>query len=302
MTPTTSPTTANPKSPTLTEPPTDLSDLDGTIGALTKAPRPDPNPANPANPPMDLLERAGELDDEQLARLFEYVLRERRHRLGNRLAAGGAHRTDLVAELAWWQRVDTQMQIHMNDVACSVYAGRHPKHWLWREHKRFILDRAEPGWRVLDVGCGASAYLLWLAELGCSVTGWDINPDRVAQAQQIMAHPSLRFEVRDVMASPPDEPFDLAVCSHVIEHLDEPVAMLDSLRACAPRLIVAVPPDANRWQKVMFRELGLPWKDDEDHRREYSPALLGEQVERAGWIIDELVEGVDLKVLAHRSG
>ena len=92
--------------------------------------------------------------------------------------------------------------------------------------------------------------------------------------------------------------YDIVICSHVIEHIDEPVDLLRALRQWAPKLIVAVPPRDNRWQKVMFRDLGLPWKDDEDHRREYTPELLQEQLESAGWSVEEMHAGVDIKAVA----
>lgn len=220
---------------------------------------------------------------------------------GRRKAARGAPREALLEELRLAQALDSVVQRHLNLLAERIYDGRHPKHWLWRSHKQFFLDRLRPGDRVLDVGCGASAYLLWMAERGCRVTACDINPARIEQARSIMAHPNLSFEVRDVTDEPPREPYDVVICSHVIEHLDEPVGMLRALTHNAPRLLAAVPPEDNRWQKVMFRELGLPWKDDEDHRREYTPALLREQIEAAGWRVVELHAGVDIKAVAEKA-
>ncbi len=134
------------------------------------------------------------------------------------------------------------------------------------------------------------------------MTACDINPARIAQARGIMAHENLAFEVRDVTRRAPARPYDVVICSHVIEHLDDPVALLAALRQNAPRLLVAVPPEDSRWQKVMFRDLGLRWKDDEDHRREYTPALLREQVEAAGWRLTELHAGIDIKGAAERGG
>jgi len=261
---------------------------------MLKTALPDPHPANRKNPPLDLLSALASLDNEQLARLIEFTLQTRRHRLGL------AEKEELIEEIAWWQRVDTQMQIHLGELAVAVYDARHPKHWLWKSHKQFFLDRLEPGTRVLDVGCGASAYLLWMAELGCDVTACDIDAGRIEQARSIMSHERLRFEVRDATKWIPSEPFDTVICSHVIEHLEEPVQMLSALRACAPRLLVAVPPMDNRWQKVMFKDLALRWKDDEDHVREYTPLLLSEQIERAGWRLTEMIPGVDIKAVAIR--
>lgn len=208
-------------------------------------------------------------------------------------------RESIVRELAFTQKLDAHVQRHLNVLAELAYEGRHPKHWLWKSHKQFFLDRLRTGDRVLDVGCGASAYLLWMAEMGCRVTGCDINPARVEQAKGLMSHENLRFEVRDVTNSvrAGDDRFDVAICSHVIEHIDEPVPMLAALRNYAERLFVAVPPRDNRWQKVMFQDLGLQWKDDEDHRREYTPELLREQLDAGGWRVIELNAGVDIKAV-----
>ena len=230
--------------------------------------------------------------DAETHKAFQRQLHDRRRGLE------GADTAALVAELALYQDLDAALQYHMNLIAARVYEGRHPKHWLWRSHKQFVLDHVAPGERVLDVGCGASAYLLWMAEKGCIVTGCDINPERIEQARAIMQHANLTFEVRDVTRQLPAESFDTVICSHVIEHLDDPIPLLRALRDNGRRLIVCVPPADSRWQKVMFRDLGLRWKDDEDHRREYTPDLLRQQVEAAGWRIVEMHAGIDIKCVA----
>ena len=237
------------------------------------------------------------LSDADLAGALEFALEARR---GGPLIR--APRERVVREIALAQRLDGAVQRHLNVAAGKAYAGRHPKHWLWVSHKRWILDRVRPGERVLDIGCGSSAYLLWMAEMGCRVTGCDLDPERIALARRTMSHENLGFEVRDVTRDPPGESFDVVICSHVIEHLDEPVPLLRALGRCAPRLIGAVPPEDSRWQKVMYRDLGLRWKDDEDHRREYTPALLREQLVAGGWRVDELHDGIDIKCAATWAG
>lgn len=234
------------------------------------------------------------MSDVDIAREFGAWLADRRTSLAK------ADRKTLVAELAMYQELDRRLQAHMNVIAAQAYEGRHPKHWLWKSHKQFILERVRAGDRVLDVGCGASAYLLWMAEKGAEVTAIDNRPEPLELARSIMRHPNLRFEQRDAVRDAPAQPYDVVICSHVIEHIDEPVALLRALGAWAPRLIVAVPPEDSRWQKVMFRDLGLLWKDDEDHRREYTPALLREQIEQAGWRITEMHAGIDIKCVAEK--
>ncbi|GAB4554535.1 MAG: hypothetical protein Tsb0013_17180 [Phycisphaerales bacterium] len=236
------------------------------------------------------------LDPESFAKLAEGYLQRRRDEL-----LSCADRDAMVDELAWLQGVDFSVQVHLNQLAAAAYGGRHPKHWLWKSHKRWVLDRVNAGERVLDVGCGCSAYLLWMAQMGCRVVAIDIREEVLAIARAIMSHENLRFQRADIMEGPPASPwdgFDVVVCAHVIEHLDDPVAMLRAMRGVAPRLIVAVPPVDSRWQKVMYRDLGLRWKDDEDHRREYTPELLDEQLREAGWDVREMHAGIDIKALA----
>ena len=85
--------------------------------------------------------------------------------------------------LAFWFSLRDFTDRQINRACEAHYEGRHPKHFLWREHNRYLLDHVRPGDRVLDIGCGASAYPLWIAEKASEVLCVDVNPQRVAEAR-----------------------------------------------------------------------------------------------------------------------
>src|SRR5262245_14403746 len=48
----------------------------------------------------------------------------------------------------------------------------------------------QPGWRVLDAGCGGGSFLPWLADLvgpGGGLAALDLAPDNIARVQERLA-------------------------------------------------------------------------------------------------------------------
>jgi SAM-dependent methyltransferase len=113
-----------------------------------------------------------------------------------------------------------------------------------RKRVAFISDviaRTTPG-RVLDVGCGTGNQLTRpLAERFPTVkfVGLDSDRETIEFAREVNILPNLRFDV-DV-----DGMFDLIVASEVLEHVEDPVEFLRSLRSRlasdAAQIIVTVP-------------------------------------------------------------
>lgn len=81
--------------------------------------------------------------------------------------------------------------------------------------------------KVLDFGCGTGKYLELFAEMGCDVTGVDINPDYVARAKE-RGQPALT--VNDFLGATGLR-YDVVFLSHLIEHVDP-----DGLVGLIPRL------------------------------------------------------------------
>ncbi len=186
----------------------------------------------------------------------------------------------------------------INRYCADYYENRHPKHYLWREHSRYLFDSVNPGDRVLDIGCGASQYPQWLAEKVHSVTCVDNRAIRVDLARKHNQRENVFYERMDVTTELPAGRFDVAICSHVLEHLDDPVMFLQKLAEKVPRIVVKVPLDDSDWIKLVKKDLGMFWMDDTDHRREYSETLLREHLEAGGWRIEEMIRGYDLRVKA----
>ncbi len=99
-----------------------------------------------------------------------------------------------------------------------------------------------PGMRVLDVGCGIGRWSRLLAARGACVTGIDLSPTMIAEAERRTAASGLasrcRFMVQDSTALEVTGSFELILCVTVLQH------MLDSgeLRAALRRMKRHPPP------------------------------------------------------------
>lgn len=90
-----------------------------------------------------------------------------------------------------------------------------------------LLGREYRSARVLDVGCGYGKTLSLFKELGNDCYGCDISQKAVEYAKK---HFGLDHVVCGDASFYQEEPFDLVISSHVIEHLPDPVSHLDRLK------------------------------------------------------------------------
>lgn len=128
-----------------------------------------------------------------------------------------------------------------------------------RDHVRFVsralVECGEKG-PLLDVGCGGALLPRMLRERGFSAMGLDSSPEAAALAWNINGVPVVCGDLEHA-------PLRSGTCAavtmfHVLEHLYDPRAYLESARALLEphgRLIVQVP-NAGSWQ---FRLLGPRW-------------------------------------------
>ncbi len=135
----------------------------------------------------------------------------------------------------------------------AEYLDRVSSHPAVRAYKGVTFDLAladAPG-SVLDVGCGLGDDVRALAERagdGVRVVGVDVNPDFLAEARRRPGPPSGRVEfVEGAVDGPlpfPDGAFAAVRSDRVLQHLDEPGALIDEMcRVTSPggRLVMSEP-------------------------------------------------------------
>ena len=101
------------------------------------------------------------------------------------------------------------------------------------------LDVA-PDARVLDVGCGVGRWSSLLAARGAMVTGMDLSPTMIAEAQRRAAERGVadrcRFLVQDLAHLEAGERFDLVLGVTVLQHILDPAALRSAVRRMADHL------------------------------------------------------------------
>ena len=136
------------------------------------------------------------------------------------------------------------------------------------------------GGSVLEVGCGPGLMLAALHNRGWRVLGIERNEMVAETARRALG---IEIVATPVDGLPADARFDLIIMFHVLEHIGEPVALLQE---CAKRLatggrLITNAPNFSSWQS---RFAGPKWLhlDVPRHLVHFTPETLAATLERAG--------------------
>jgi SAM-dependent methyltransferase len=150
-----------------------------------------------------------------------------------------------------------------------------------------LLGRPGAGDTILDIGSGQGelALLLKQAFPGATVRGIEYSAEGVRRAQLAAqtAGLAVEFNQRDLLETATPDPAHrgsaaYAVCSEVLEHVDDPGLLLRNAAAyLAPgcRIVVTVPGGP---RSAFDRHIG--------HRQHFAPARLRRLLERAGFDVE----------------
>ena len=150
------------------------------------------------------------------------------------------------------------------------------------QRNAFLLDRIGPSDRVLDLGCGHGDITAAIAKVAARAVGIDHSGHNLAIARN--AHPGVEFvqaDARDYLNS--GEEFDVLIMSHILEHLDDPKAILGFAAQNVDRLYIEVPDfEASQLNPVrQIRGRRLIYSDN-DHLTEYDRTELASDVQASG--------------------
>lgn len=139
-----------------------------------------------------------------------------------------------------------------------------------------VLERhARPGSAVLELGCGGSLWLPYLAKIHeCQVSGIDFSAEGIKKAQAHLDQNGAagRLHQTDFLNPPADLAgrFDLVYSLGVVEHFDDPEAMLRSFAEFLKpggKLLTWIPNTAGWIMRLQ------QWADQEIYNRHYPLTL-----------------------------
>jgi SAM-dependent methyltransferase len=159
-----------------------------------------------------------------------------------------------------------------------------------------------PGALVLDFGCGAGRLTRMAAPLSGRVYGADRSEANVEAARRAGVPENVEYvcaDAREVLAV---REYDVVLAVHVIEHIDDVDALLQTMARQAKQIIIEVPNFEAEPLSSVRLALGTPFYFDADHVREYTPAILREQLARNGLRVVELeVRGATIVAVSGRN-
>ena len=129
-----------------------------------------------------------------------------------------------------------------------------------------------PPCRVLDVGCGLGSYGRSLLTDGYAWLGAEVDAADCAELARL-GLPHRHVDGRTLPFA--DASFDAAVCLEVLEHLDDPAAVLREIHRVAPRKLLVSVPNCELLG-YLWDHLATPWHMLEaDHKNFYTRHSLG---------------------------
>ena len=119
-----------------------------------------------------------------------------------------------------------------------------PEPWAWEWRRALLLAAAEPGERVLDLGCGAGRFVGALRDAGADPVGVEVAEAALERARRNVPGADLRLVEPDGSLPLEHGSVDLVWCSEVLEHVaDTGQVLLEVRRVLKPggRLLATVP-------------------------------------------------------------
>ena len=184
-------------------------------------------------------------------------------------------------------------QENYQDYVPATYEDIHPgTHFLINKIREVTQHYLLPHQRrVIDVGCGPGILLVDLQKNGFECLGIDFNPALVRAANEQFHVPARVARLEDIITL--GLRFDLALLSHVLEHVEDPVGLLKNIREILnPGGVLVIETPNRKWYSPSHSlEKGTLWWNyyPPHHLTFWSIAALDRVLRLSGYSVMECI-------------
>jgi len=184
----------------------------------------------------------------------------------NYVPISARHKARFFADLEW---IFSRFAL---ELSFSIYD--HSSHPL--RSNIFLLSKLGSVDSILDVGCGNGELAAQMYKSCSNITGIDISVSAIYSARA--RFPWINF-VHCKAEDLPLERYELVVFSHVLEHLDDPIALLKKAKNIATLIYIEVPDYDSTFLNQLRVDLGSDLiYSDNDHVSEFKREDISEML------------------------
>lgn len=153
-------------------------------------------------------------------------------------------------------------------------------------HFQFLRDRPVPRGRLLDVGCGTGVFLYEVSKYGYKVTGVDFNRKLINYGRNTFSLSDLYpMSFQEFIEHNPKAKFDVITCFEVLEHIDNPVEFVKSVKNLTRYIVLSVPNRAIPFKNLYQAKGDYPPK----HLTRWNVKVLKNFLNNNGLIVEKIM-------------
>ena len=154
----------------------------------------------------------------------------------------------------------------------------------------FLKIKLKKNKTVIDVGCSSGINTMFISKLCKEVVGIDHNSNYINYAKKYYAGKNIKFiesDVFDYLNKNKKKRFDIAVCSHIIEHLNYPKSFLKKLGKCVKFIYIEVPDFESSYLNLIRKDQSIKLNySDDDHIYEFDRLYLKKLLASCNLVIE----------------
>lgn len=180
-----------------------------------------------------------------------------------------------------------------------IYKGKEHESYFSTARKEILPLFPTSAHRVMELGCGAGATLVYLKQQGLAdwTCGVDVHDESLQRAAALGVDETVQGNVEELSCLEDEPPFDVILCLDVLEHLVDPWSVVKRISGMLTErgVVIASIPNSQNLRVIVPLIFGYwTYKDcgilDNGHLRFFTKISAIELLQSGGLCVDRVIQ------------